>query len=197
MTDGPAGAVPFDVESFEAGPPDGFGRLWTPHRIAYITGSAGKPVDEDACPFCRIPAMSDADGLIVARGETVYVVLNLFPYNGGHALVVPYRHVASYVDISAAELAEFSSFTQATVRAITHVSGPGGFNIGMNQGSIAGAGIAAHLHQHVVPRWGGDTNFMPVIGQTKVLPHLLNEVRESLAAAWLELELPGTALPTA
>jgi ATP adenylyltransferase len=177
----------------DAGPGDGFGRLWTPHRVAYITGAAGKSVGEDDCPFCSIPAMSDVDGLVVARGETVYVVLNLFPYNGGHVLVVPFRHVASYVDLTAEELAEFSAYTQYAVRAITQASHPGGFNIGMNQGSIGGAGIAEHLHQHVVPRWGGDTNFMPVVAQTKVLPHLLGQVRESLADAWLTLGLPGTA----
>jgi ATP adenylyltransferase len=183
-----------DVTSFDAGPGDGFGRLWTPHRIAYITGAAGKPVGEDSCPFCAIPAMSDVDGLVVARGERVFVVLNLFPYNGGHALVVPFRHVASYIDLQADELAEFSAFTQHTIRALAHASKPGGFNVGMNQGALAGAGIADHLHQHVVPRWGGDTNFMPVVAQTKVLPHLLSEVRESLVAAWLDLGLEGSAV---
>ncbi|MCU1677244.1 MAG: hypothetical protein JWM93_2002 [Frankiales bacterium] len=194
MTDevAPDGAAP--AASFDAGPGDGFGRLWTPHRIAYITGAAGKPVAEDECPFCSIPAMSDVEGLIVARGQAVYVVLNLFPYNGGHVLVVPYRHVASYIDLSPEELTEFGEFTQHVVRAITQASGPGGFNIGMNQGAAGGAGIADHLHQHVVPRWGGDTNFMPVVAQTKVLPHLLGEVRESLAGAWLELGLPGAAV---
>jgi len=182
------------VDSFDAGPGDGFGRLWTPHRIAYITGEAGKPHGAEDCPFCAIPAMSDVDGLIVARGELVYVVLNLFPYNGGHALVVPYRHVASYIDLTPEELTEFSAFTQHTLRVIAETSGPGGFNVGMNQGATAGAGIAEHLHQHVVPRWGGDTNFMPVVAQTKVLPHLLSQVRESLAATWQRLGLPGVAV---
>jgi ATP adenylyltransferase len=187
VTDGPAA-------DFDAGPGDGFGRLWTPHRVAYITGAAGKPVGEDDCPFCSIPAMSDVEGLIVARGEKVYVVLNLFPYNGGHVLVVPFRHVASYVDLVADELEEFTAFTQYALRVITDASHPGGFNIGMNQGAAGGAGIAEHLHQHVVPRWGGDTNFMPVVAQTKVLPHLLGQVRESLVASWLELGLPGKAV---
>ena len=189
MTVGPPadGSPASPVDAFDAGPGDGFGRLWTPHRVAYITGAAGKPVGEDDCPFCTIPGMSDVEGLIVSRGEKVYVVLNLFPYNGGHVLVVPFRHVASYVDLEADELAEFSAFTQHALRAITEASHPGGYNIGMNQGAAGGAGIAEHLHQHVVPRWGGDTNFMPVIGRTRVLPQLLPDTRDLLAQAWSEV----------
>jgi ATP adenylyltransferase len=168
------------------GEPDGFGRLWTPHRLAYILG-ADKPADDQAgeqCPFCRAPTRSDEDGLIVARGELVYAVLNLYPYNAGHLLVVPYRHVPDYTDLTAAETAEFAEYTQRAIRALRQASGPPGFNIGMNLGSVAGAGIAAHLHQHVVPRWGGDTNFMPVVGRTRVLPQLLADTRKLLAEAW-------------
>ena len=164
---------------------DGFGRLWTPHRMAYILGE-GKPADATAgtCPFCAIPARSDEDGLIVARGESVYAVMNLFPYNSGHLLVVPYRHVPDYTGLSPAELAEFGAFTQRAMNVLRQVSAPEGFNIGMNQGEVAGAGIAAHLHQHVVPRWGGDTNFIPIVAHTRVLPELLADARARLSAAW-------------
>lgn len=164
---------------------DAFARLWTPHRMAYIKGE-NKPSGEEAagCPFCRIPGLSDDEGLVVARGEHVYAVLNLYPYNAGHLMVVPYRHVPDYTDIDEAETLEFSAFTKQAMATIRTVSGAQGFNIGMNQGSIAGAGIAAHLHQHLVPRWGGDTNFMPVVAQTRVLPELLAQTRSLLAEAW-------------
>jgi ATP adenylyltransferase len=159
-----------------------------PHRMAYIKGEnkpAG-PGPGDGCPFCGIPAMTDADGLIVARGTLVYAVLNLYPYNGGHLMVCPYRHVADYTDLDVAETTELASFTKSAMTALRAASGAQGFNIGMNMGAVAGAGIAAHLHQHVVPRWGGDANFMPVVGRTKVLPQLLAQTRELVAAAWPE-----------
>jgi ATP adenylyltransferase len=165
---------------------DAFERLWTPYRMAYIKGE-NKPQDATAgehCPFCRAPGLSDDDGLVVARGRTCFVVLNRYPYNAGHVLVCPYRHTPDYIDLDAQERAEFGELTVRAVRTLTRVSGPQGFNIGMNQGGIAGAGIAAHLHQHVVPRWGGDTNFMPVVGGTRVLPELLERTRELLAEAW-------------
>ena len=165
---------------------DGYDRLWTPYRMAYIQGE-GKPKhadDLEGCPFCVIPSRDDSDALVVARGELVYAVLNLYPYNAGHLLVVPYRHVPDYTDISTDETAEFSAFTQHAMRVIRKVSGPQGFNLGMNQGSVSGAGIAAHLHQHVIPRWGGDTNFMPVIASTRVLPQLLSDTRDLLSEAW-------------
>jgi ATP adenylyltransferase len=169
-----------------AGTPDAFGRLWTPHRMAYIKGE-GKPSgpgQDEGCVFDRAPQLSDEESLIVARGSLVYAVLNLYPYNPGHLLVVPYRHVADYTDLTVAETAEFASYTQRAIRALRQASGPHGFNIGINLGSVAGAGIAAHLHQHVVPRWGGDTNFMPVVGRTRVLPQLLADTRKLLAEAW-------------
>ncbi|HEY3607988.1 MAG TPA: HIT domain-containing protein [Pseudonocardiaceae bacterium] len=164
---------------------DALQRLWTPHRMAYIRG-ADKPVgsDSDGCPFCRIVDLPDEAALILARGALVYAVLNLYPYNPGHLMVVPYRHIADYTDLTPAETVELAQFTQRAMAVIRQVSMPHGFNIGMNQGVVAGAGIAAHLHQHVVPRWGGDANFMPVIGHTKVLPELLGETRTMLAAAW-------------
>lgn len=177
------------VEQRGVGIPDHLARLWTPHRMAYVSGGGGvsgaaEPEADRGCPFCRIPNLSDEDGLIVARGATVYAVLNLYPYNPGHLMVVPYRHIADYTDLDADELAEFSEFTRHALGTVRTVSAPHGFNIGINAGSAAGAGIAPHLHQHLVPRWGGDANFMPVIGQTKVLPQLLADTRGLLAAAW-------------
>ena len=169
-----------------AAAPDGYERLWTPHRLAYILGE-NKPANDDAgheCPFCRAPSRPDTESLILARGELVYAVLNLYPYNSGHLLTVPYRHVADYTDLTVPETAELGAFTQRAMRALRTAMGPHGFNIGLNQGSVAGAGIAAHLHQHVVPRWGGDTNFMPIVGQTRVLPQLLADARAAVAAAW-------------
>lgn len=174
-----------DAASF-AGEPDGFGRLWTPHRMVYIRGE-NKPGDDgagDGCPFCVVPSQSDEDGLIVARGRLVYAVLNLYPYNSGHLMVVPYRHLADYTELDVAETAELGAFVQTAMTVIRTVMSPHGFNLGINQGVAAGAGIAAHLHQHVVPRWGGDTNFMPVVAHTRVLPELLSDARAELAAAW-------------
>ncbi|MEV4343933.1 HIT domain-containing protein [Actinoplanes sp. NPDC049596] len=151
-----------------------------PHRMAYITGE-DRP---DGCPFCVAPGLAEPDSLVVARGELVYAILNLYPYNPGHVMICPYRHVADYMDLTDDETTELATFTRTGMRVLRSVSSPHGFNIGMNQGSIAGAGIAEHLHQHIVPRWGGDANFMPVIGQTKVLPQLLAETRQLLIKAW-------------
>jgi len=182
-------AEPERVEQEGVGVPDALQRLWTPHRMAYIKGQNKPAGDEiDGCPFCGLVELDDADALIIARGVAVYGVLNLYPYNPGHLMVVPYRHVADYPSLSPAETVELAEFTQRAMTVARSVSAPHGFNIGMNQGVIAGAGIAAHLHQHVVPRWGGDSNFMPVIGHTKVLPQLLGETRELLAKAWDETE---------
>jgi ATP adenylyltransferase len=169
-----------------AGAADGFERLWTPHRMVYLQGE-DKPADGGAgpqCPFCRAPGLPDEDGLIVARGEHAYVVMNLYPYNTGHVMICPYRHVSLYPDLTLEETAEVADLTKTAMRVLTAASGCQGFNLGMNQGSVAGAGIAAHLHQHVVPRWGGDSNFLPIIAQTKALPELLADSRSRLAAAW-------------
>ncbi len=174
-----------DIEAQDGvGVPDELQRLWTPHRMAYIKGESAHGDDESGCPLCRIPTLDDVAGLIVARGSSVYAVLNLYPYNAGHLMVVPYRHVADYPALTAGETAELSAMTQQAMRAVRAVSAAQGFNIGMNQGSVAGAGIAEHLHQHVVPRWGGDTNFMPLIARTRVLPQLLRETRQLLADGW-------------
>jgi len=158
--------------------------------MAYVTGAdrpdggAGVPA---GCPFCVAPGLGDDRSLVVARGEHVFAVLNLYPYNPGHLLVCPYRHVADYTELTGAETAELAAVTQRAMRVIRHASSPHGFNLGMNQGAVAGAGIAEHLHQHVVPRWGGDGNFMPVIGRTKVLPQLLGDTRALLMKSWGEV----------
>jgi ATP adenylyltransferase len=168
-----------------AGVPDGFRRLWMPHRMAYIKGeNRVSGTEPEGCPFCRAPGLSDAEGLIVARGALVYTVLNLYPYNAGHLMVCPYRHVADFTELDGPETAELAEHTKLAMAALRAASGAQGFNIGMNMGNVAGAGITAHLHQHVVPRWGGDTNFLPVISATKVLPQLLGETREMIADAW-------------
>ena len=180
------GAAHGTEEQDGVGAPDHFQRLWTPHRMAYIKGE-NKPSGadrQDECPFCEIPKMSDEEGLIVARGVAAFVVLNLYPYNSGHLMVCPYRHIADYTELDEAETAEVAALTKLAITALRKAGGAQGFNVGMNLGGVAGAGIAAHLHQHVVPRWGGDTNFMPIVGQTKVLPQLLRETREMLAEAW-------------
>lgn len=176
-----------DVGNFP-GDPDGLQRLWTPHRAAYISGE-NKPEDTSAtqCPFCRAPGLSDEEGLIVARGETCFALLNLYPYNSGHVLICTYRHVSMYTDLSYAERTEMGEMTQKAMRALTAAMKPQGFNLGMNQGEVAGAGIAAHIHQHVVPRWGGDANFFPIVAQTKAVPAILSDTRAQVAQAWKEL----------
>jgi ATP adenylyltransferase len=169
-----------------AGVPDAWARLYVPHRLAYLRGESRPSTDEagDECPFCRAPSLSDKDGLIVARGEKAFVVLNLYPYNAGHVLICPYRHVADYTELTLDEVAEIGLLTQKAMIALRAAAGPHGFNIGINQGAAGGAGIAAHLHQHVVPRWGGDSNFLPVIGGTKTVAMLLEDTRDLVAAAW-------------
>jgi ATP adenylyltransferase len=166
--------------------PDEWERLWTPHRMAYIRGE-NKPSHTgpgDECAFCVAPSTDDESSLVLARGEHVYAVLNLYPYNPGHLMVCPYRHVADYTDLTDDEVHELAAYTRPAMRTVREVSAAQGFNIGMNQGSMAGAGIAGHLHQHVVPRWGGDSNFMSVIGGTRTMAELLEDTRDLLAAAW-------------
>jgi ATP adenylyltransferase len=165
-----------------AGVPDAFQRLWTPHRMVYI--ESNKHPKDTADPFCVAPTLSDEKALIVARGKTGYVLLNLFPYNSGHLLVCPYRHVAMYDEATDEEITEMGTLTQTAMRVLTEVAHCEGFNIGMNQGRIAGAGVADHLHQHIVPRWSTDANFFPIIAGTKALPQLLGEMREQLAQVW-------------
>ncbi|AWB89308.1 HIT family protein [Salinibacterium hongtaonis] len=174
--------IPAEPASSFAAAPDAYQRLWTPHRLVYIED--GQQPAKDDCPFCLAPEKSDEDALIVARGEHAYVLLNLFPYNSGHLLVCPYRHIATYDEATDAEVAEIGSLTQIAMRVLRGTSSCDGFNIGMNQGRIAGAGIAAHLHQHIVPRWALDSNFFPIIAGTKAVPRLLGDVRAEVANAW-------------
>lgn len=163
--------------------PDEYQRLWTPHRMVYIT--EGQDPDADACPFCRGPELGDdRKVLIVARGEHAFVVMNLYPYNNGHLLVCPYRHIATYDEATDDEILEIGHLTQTAMRVLRAQSHVQGFNLGMNQGRIAGAGIAGHLHQHIVPRWPLDANFFPIIAKTKAFPVLLGDLRDNLAAAW-------------
>ena len=173
------------TDGFElAGVPDAFQRLWTPHRLAYIKGGQKQVSSEETCPFCAAPGRTDEESLIVHRGKHAFVILNLFPYNAGHLLVCPYRHVPDYTDIDPEETAEIAALTQTAMRVLRKVSAPTGFNLGMNQGETGGAGIAAHLHQHIVPRWGGDGNFLPIIAQTKAITQTLGDVRQQVADAW-------------
>ncbi len=150
--------------------------LWAPWRIDYILGA--KP---DGCVFCSMPKENtDQKHNILFRGEHCYVVLNLFPYNNGHLMVAPFRHISDYVAMNNEELTESAQLTQKCILALKEAFKPDGFNIGVNQGSIAGAGIEEHLHIHIVPRWSGDYNFMPVTGQTKVIPVHLSETFKAL-----------------
>jgi ATP adenylyltransferase len=139
-------------------------RLYSPWRYGYVTNTSQPP---DGCVFCGAAA---ADPLVVARGTAAFVILNLYPYNSGHLMVVPVRHVASLAELSSDELRELMLLVQRAEIAITEVYGPQGINVGLNLGRAAGAGIADHLHVHLVPRWVGDTNFMSVVGETRVLP---------------------------
>jgi ATP adenylyltransferase len=165
---------------------DDLQRLWTPWRLAYVR-------DPDAagtgCPFCELPNRGrdhDGESLIVYRAPSVFVILNAYPYNPGHLLIVPFRHTDDFGALTPEELHEMADMSQRAVKVLRDTSGAHAFNIGLNVGGIAGAGIADHVHQHVVPRWGGDTNFMPVIGQTRVLPELLAETYARIAPAFAQ-----------
>ena len=150
-------------------------RIWSPWRMAYI--QAAKEQGEDGgCIFCDLPAEGDdVRTMILARGELAYVIVNSFPYNPGHLMVAPFRHVGAFTSLEAAELADVDALVARSIRALKQEMEPHGYNLGMNLGRVAGAGIPDHVHWHLVPRWNGDTNFMPVVGQTRVLPELLEE----------------------
>ena len=143
--------------------------LWSPWRLAYITGAH----PATGCVFCNALSDPDADPLIVHRGATCFVILNLFPYNNGHLMVVPNRHLATLASATPGERAELIELTTRAEIALTEAYAPHGMNMGINLGKPAGAGILDHVHMHVVPRWNGDTNFMTVIGRTRVLPEEL------------------------
>jgi ATP adenylyltransferase len=167
------------------GEQDHLQRLWTPYRMNYLAESPMKRDNgKQEQPFTDIPQLTDEEGLVVARGELVYAVLNLYPYNPGHLMVVPYRRVAELEELTDAESAELMSFTQKAIQVMKGVSNPDGFNVGLNLGRSAGGSLAEHLHMHVVPRWSGDANFITVIGDSKVIPQLLRDTRELLAGAW-------------
>lgn len=173
---------------FMGGDPDGFERLWTPHRMAYVRNSSSRaPIEtENECPLCKKVSDNDREHLVVHRGQHCYVVLNLYPYNPGHLMVCPNRHIGWYTEATDAERDEMGVLTQQAMRVLQRVSGTKGFNIGMNQGVTGGAGISEHLHQHVVPRWVGDSNFLPIIGRTKALPELLDDTWLRVSTAWNE-----------
>ena len=162
---------------------DGWDRIWAPHRKQYLVDEAGSFTDA-SCPFCLALTASDHDGLIVYRGRHAYVIMNKYPYASGHVMVCTNRHVALYDQLDAEEMAEVAQLTQQTMRVLRNTARCTGCNIGMNQGSSAGAGVAGHLHQHVVPRWAGDSNFMPIVAGTRVMPELIEQTRDLLSAAW-------------
>lgn len=158
--------------------------LWAPWRMEYIE-SVGRP---EGCVFCRAwSGTDDRSSLVVRRGETAFVILNRYPYNNGHCMVVPVRHTADLGGLSQVEKIELFDLLDATRRALDEAMHPHGYNLGMNLGRTAGAGIADHLHFHLVPRWNGDTNFMPVLGHTKVVSEGLEQTREKLARAYERL----------
>ena len=163
--------------------PEAWDRIWAPHRSAYLAQEAGT-FDEDSCPFCLAQEVDNATGLVVIRRKVSFVVINKYPYNSGHLLICTNRHVPLYDELTTEEILEIGELTAQSMRTLRRVSGAKGFNIGLNQGDVAGAGVAGHIHQHVVPRWAGDINFMPIIGGTKVLPELLEKTRELLFENW-------------
>ena len=153
--------------------------------MSYIVDvPANRDSTQPSQPFTDIPTLSDEDGLVIARGDLVYAVLNLYPYNPGHLMVVPYRRVAELEDVTDAEMAELMAFVQESIRVIKSVSRPDGVNVGHNLGKSAGGSLAEHLHMHVVPRWSGDANFITIVGETKVIPQLLRDTRALLAEEW-------------
>ena len=160
---------------------DRWERIWTPYRKEYNDQLAKGDME---CPFCHIPKLDDQEALILHRGEHAYVVLNRYPYNPGHLLICTFRHIGEYLELTSDEHAEIAALTKASLHALRGVNKEVNFNIGINQGRTAGAGIPEHFHQHVVPRWRGDANFMPVIGGTKVLSQMLGETQEILRSLW-------------
>ncbi len=158
-------------------------RIWAPWRLAYVKNASKDQTDE--CVFCAKPAAGDDEGaLIVHRGESSFVILNKFPYTNGHLMVAPFEHVGRLQDIAPETVAEMMGFAQQAMDRLEAVYGPQGFNVGFNQGKAAGAGVEHHIHMHVVPRWGGDTNFMPVIGDVRVMPQSLEDSYAALKEAY-------------
>ena len=157
-------------------------RLWAPWRMAYILSGEER---SDECIFCVFPARDQhRDDLVLHVEEHAFVMLNKFPYNNGHLMVIPRAHVAEPGDLEAGEQAEMWALLDRSLRALSAVMSPHGFNVGMNLGRVAGAGVEGHLHLHVVPRWNGDTNFMPVLADVRVMPEHVARTAEKLRAAW-------------
>jgi ATP adenylyltransferase len=156
--------------------------LWAPWRLEYIIGEKS-----DECIFCAKPALEDDAALIVRRGERCFVMLNAFPYASGHVMIAPFEHTADLAGLDEATALELMSLTQDSIRAIGGAYRPEGFNVGANLGTVAGAGVADHVHMHVVPRWEGDTNFMPVLGEVRVLPESLGDTYRKLKEAFENL----------
>jgi len=152
-------------------------RLWAPWRMAYI-----KDVAQDkSCLFCKVAkTKEDEKNLLLFRGRLGFVMLNLYPYNSGHLMVAPYRHVGSIEQLTERESAELFRLAGKSIRVLGKTMKPQGFNLGMNLGRVAGAGVLGHLHLHIVPRWSGDTNFMPILGEAKVVPEALEATLEKL-----------------
>lgn len=159
-------------------------RLWSPWRLAYVTGT-DKP--DPGCIFCSALERADAEPLVVHLGDACFVILNLYPYNNGHLMVVPKRHIGTLAAATAAELSELMALTQLAEVALTEAYAPHGLNVGINLGRPAGAGVLDHLHVHVVPRWNGDTNFMSVIGNVRVLPEELPQASAKLRPIFARL----------
>jgi len=158
-------------------------RIWAPWRLAYVK-DASKDIEEE-CVFCAKPAAGDDEAsLIVHRGERCFVILNLYPYTNGHLMVAPFEHLGRLQDLPAETLAEMMALAQQAMDGLERAYDPQGYNVGFNQGRVAGAGVEHHIHLHVVPRWGGDTNFMPVIADTKVMPQTLEESFAALKRAF-------------
>ena len=157
-------------------------KIFAPWRSEYILSGGQKT---DGCIFCDYPKQDkDEENLIIYRGKLCFVIMNRYPYNAGHLMVIPYRHLHNFMELTADELTELMQLVQKAVETLTKVMHPNGFNIGMNIGKVAGAGIDQHLHMHVVPRWNGDTNFMPVVGDTRVISEALESARKRLTAEW-------------
>jgi ATP adenylyltransferase len=157
-------------------------RIWAPWRLAYVKDASK---DNGDCIFCVKQAEdADAENLIVHRGESSFVILNLFPYTNGHLMVAPYEHLGRIQDLPAETVGEMISLAQRAMNRLEEVYEPHGYNVGFNQGRVTGAGVEHHIHLHVVPRWGGDTNFMPVIADTRVMPQSLEESYAALKGAF-------------
>jgi ATP adenylyltransferase len=155
-------------------------QLWAPWRLEYVESADEQP----GCVFCRAAGLEDEPGLVVHRGELAYVLLNRYPYASGHVMVAPYRHVGTLAELGDDEALEIHRLATTAVGVLSETLGPQGFNLGWNLGRIAGAGVLDHVHEHVVPRWAGDTNFMPVLADVKVMPEHLTQTRQRLADAW-------------